>query len=53
MVANREFGVVATSVENIIDMDVLEENYEEYETVRIETATNICYPVTVWLPRED
>ena len=53
MVANREFGVVATSVENIIDMDVLEDNYEEYETVRIETATNICYPVTVWLPRED
>lgn len=53
MVERREFDVIAISVENVIDMDILEDNYEEYKTFRVETATNICYPVTVWVPIED
>jgi len=51
MVSNKEFGVVTTCCERVIDMDLLAENYYVYNHYLLLTDTNGFVDVYVWLPR--
>lgn len=52
MVANKDFGVIVTCIDNIINKDVLSANYVEYTTMGVKTDTNGIFYVTVWIPSE-
>ena len=52
MVTNKEFAVITTCLDNIIDRSVLEKNYTEDSTYKIKTDTNGIFTVTLWVPRE-
>ena len=52
MIANREFCLVATCRDEIIDMEALEANYYVSGTYWIKTDTNGSCEVKVWLPIE-
>ena len=52
MVSNKEFGVVTTCCERVLDMDLLAENYYVYNHYLLLTDTNGFVDVYVWLPRE-
>ena len=50
LLADKEFGLVATCIDSIIDKETLERNYYIYNNYSIKTETNGCLEVTVWLP---
>ena len=53
MVANKEFDIIAINdAEGIIDMDVLEQNYQLYRSYLIKTDSNGIFDVDVWIPVE-
>ena len=52
LISNKEFGIITTCIDSLIDETVLEENYYSCDTYAIKTDTNGIYEVTVWLPRE-
>ena len=51
MVSNKEFGVVTTCCERVLDMDLLADNYYVYNHYLLLTDTNEFVDVYVWLPR--
>ena len=51
-VANKEYSLITTSIENIMDLELLNKNYYPYKTYGIKTEANgMVYDVTLWLPR--
>lgn len=52
MVANKDFGIIVTCLDCVIDKNVLSENYVEYTMLGVRTDTNGIYDVTVWIPSE-
>lgn len=52
MVAKKEFAVITTCIDNIIERKNLETNYIKDSVYNIKTDTNGIFEVTLWLPKE-
>ena len=52
-VSSRQYSLITTCIDNIIDMDLLGQNYHQYKTYPVKTEANgKRYEVTLWLPNE-
>lgn len=51
MIQNKEFGLITTCSDNIVDGSLLEQNYYNSGTIGIKTDVNGIFEVTVWLPK--
>ena len=52
MVAKKDFAVITTCIDNIIERKNLETNYIKDSVYKIKTDTNGIFEVTLWLPKE-
>ena len=52
MIKNKEFKIVTTCIDEIVDQDALIENYNKVYEIPMMTDTNYSFEVVVWLPKE-
>ncbi len=51
MVQEKEFGLITTCIDYVINQSILEQNYLKIDTIKIKTDTNGPVDVSVWIPK--